>query len=186
MVGGFFSYLLGKFEVSSVDIIPICRHVSSLQYEISIMSPKFMSPKFPDNCPNDANANQADQDSDGLGDVCDDDVDGDGVAFAADLCRGTAQGAAVNADGCSEDQVQIVIQPADDGQEDPLDGDGDGVADDVDNCPTVAGTAANNGCPEETTDLCGNGLCNPGGASLALLFGLMLMRFGYRRPIRRA
>ena len=84
--------------------------------------------------------------------------------------------------------MQIVIEPADDGgtQGDPLDGDGDGVADDVDNCPTVAGTAANNGCPEETTDLCGSGLCNPGGASLAMLFGLMLMRFGYRRPIRRA
>ena len=36
------------------------------------------------------------------------------------------------------------------------------------------------------TDLCGTGLCNPGGASLAMLLGLMLMRFGYRRPIRRA
>ncbi|MFM6975735.1 MAG: OmpA family protein [Sphingobacteriaceae bacterium] len=30
----------------------------------------------------------------------------------------------------------------------PVDTDGDSVTDDKDNCPTVAGTAANNGCPE--------------------------------------
>ena len=32
-----------------------------------------------DNCPDDANTDQADLDLDGLGDVCDDDIDGDGM-----------------------------------------------------------------------------------------------------------
>ena len=34
---------------------------------------------FADNCPNDANLDQADQDQDGLGDVCDPDPNGDGI-----------------------------------------------------------------------------------------------------------
>ena len=38
-----------------------------------------------DNCPNDSNANQLDFDSDGAGDVCDDDDDNDGVPDAQDL-----------------------------------------------------------------------------------------------------
>lgn len=37
-----------------------------------------------DNCPNDANADQANLDEDGEGDVCDSDRDGDGVANASD------------------------------------------------------------------------------------------------------
>ncbi len=37
-----------------------------------------------DNCPNDANTNQANLDGDALGDACDGDVDGDGVLAAAD------------------------------------------------------------------------------------------------------
>jgi hypothetical protein len=39
-----------------------------------------------DNCPNVANADQADLDSDGTGDACDSDIDGDGVANATDNC----------------------------------------------------------------------------------------------------
>ena len=39
-----------------------------------------------DNCPDDANADQADFDSDDSGDACDADIDGGGVTNDADLC----------------------------------------------------------------------------------------------------
>lgn len=78
-----------------------------------------------DNCPNVANADQADQDSDGLGDGCDacpidpdDDIDGDGLCGDVDNCVG-------------------VVNPS---QEDF---DGDGVGDLCDACPdgTCTGSA---------------------------------------------
>jgi hypothetical protein len=64
-------------------------------------------PDDTDNCPNDANADQADGDSDGAGDVCDpcptdnpDDIDGDGVCTSADNCPNDAN--ADQADGDSD------------------------------------------------------------------------------------
>jgi hypothetical protein len=73
-----------------------------------------------DNCRFVANADQADLDKDGQGDVCDDDIDGDTSSNADEAVRGT----------------------------DPrkADTDGDGVRDKADACPTVAGKGAN-GCP---------------------------------------
>ncbi|HEX8723482.1 MAG TPA: thrombospondin type 3 repeat-containing protein [Pyrinomonadaceae bacterium] len=53
-----------------------------------------------DNCPNAANADQADTDHDGLGNVCDTDDDGDSVPDAADQCAGTPAGTQVGASGC--------------------------------------------------------------------------------------
>jgi hypothetical protein len=78
----------------------------------------------PDNCPDRKNAGQEDLDGDKLGDACDDDTDGDGVADA------------------KPDNCRFVANP---GQEDddrngygnacpPVDTDGDGVTDDRDNC----------------------------------------------------
>ena len=68
-----------------------------------------------DNCPGVAGDDQADLDEDGQGDACDDDIDGDGVANAAETARGT-------------------------NPRDP-DSDKDGVRDGADACPTQKGTA---------------------------------------------
>lgn len=43
-----------------------------------------------DNCPNNANENQADNDQNGIGDVCDPDIDGDGIANESDNCPNTS------------------------------------------------------------------------------------------------
>ena len=74
----------------------------------------------PDNCPLVSGDDQADLDADGLGDACDDDIDGDGITNAAEAARGT----------------------------DPrkVDSDGDGVKDGADACPAVAAAGSANGC----------------------------------------
>ncbi|MEH1007416.1 thrombospondin type 3 repeat-containing protein [Winogradskyella sp. ECml5-4] len=79
-----------------------------------------------DNCPNTPNANQTDTDGDGLGNDCDNDIDGDGIINSNDDCP-TVFGLGSN-NGCP-------------------DSDGDGIPDNQDDCPNEAGAASNNGCP---------------------------------------
>ena len=81
-----------------------------------------------DNCPMDANADQSDIDGDNIGDVCDDDIDGDGKFNDYDNCDGpevnwdnTDPGLDMDQDGCL------------DATED-TDDDGDGIADVADPC----------------------------------------------------
>ncbi|MBW2253693.1 MAG: thrombospondin type 3 repeat-containing protein [Deltaproteobacteria bacterium] len=75
-----------------------------------------------DNCPDTSNADQADQDLDGLGDVCDPDLDGDGFDNDVDNCP----------DLENPDQGDLDL----DGAGDACDGDadGDGVPNEDDQC----------------------------------------------------
>ncbi|MEY2516110.1 MAG: hypothetical protein QOJ89_3468 [bacterium] len=52
-----------------------------------------------DNCPDDANVEQANLDGDALGDACDPDRDGDGLANGADNCPNVANAGQANVDG---------------------------------------------------------------------------------------
>ena len=85
-----------------------------------------------DNCPDIANADQADIDGDGSGDVCDPDqmdTDQDGVVDSADNCPKDANADQADIDG---DGIGDVCDP------DQTDTDADGVADSADNCPEDA------------------------------------------------
>ena len=90
-----------------------------------------------DNCPDNANADQADEDQDGIGDVCEipGDDDRDGVPDATDNCINTPNGDQADADGdqlgdaC--DACPLVADP------DQVDTDQDGLGDACDVCPEV-------------------------------------------------
>ncbi len=114
-----------------------------------------------DNCPVNANANQADLDADGLGDVCDPDADGDTVADTIDNCLllantnqldtdGDLQGNACDTDDDNDGVLDVSdafplnaaesVDTDGDGIGNNADGDddGDGAADTVDTDPLNA------------------------------------------------
>ncbi|HEU0030188.1 MAG TPA: LamG domain-containing protein [Kofleriaceae bacterium] len=95
-----------------------------------------------DNCALVANANQADGDGDGAGDVCDSDDDNDGIADVADNCVFVANADQANLDG---DALGDVCDPDDDN---------DGVADTTDNCARVANANQANNDNDALGDAC--------------------------------
>jgi cadherin-like protein/thrombospondin type 3 repeat protein/FG-GAP repeat protein len=81
-----------------------------------------------DNCPNQANSDQVDTDNDSIGDVCDVDIDNDGVLNLAD------------------------VFPNDPNE--TTDTDGDGIGDNLDNCPGVSNITQEDSDGNAIGDVC--------------------------------
>lgn len=118
-----------------------------------------------DVCPLNADPGQADGDGDGRGDACDDDSDGDGASDALELASGSDRLAAASTPeyagqgaSCTDGADNDVDGSTDGIDEGCIDGDGDGVPDDADSCPSVAdpsfqdtdGDGLGNGCDPDS------------------------------------
>ncbi|MDC1102170.1 thrombospondin type 3 repeat-containing protein [Pseudomonadales bacterium] len=84
-----------------------------------------------DNCQDVANADQADLDQDGKGDVCDADIDGDGVSNADETAQGTSSDKAdSDGDGVLDGEDALPLDASE-----SSDRDGDGTGDNADAFP---------------------------------------------------
>lgn len=117
-----------------------------------------------DNCPQDVNADQADNDGDGAGDVCDGDDDNDGVPDTFDICPSGDDNANVDGDALP-DACDACPNDSDN------DADGDGICGDLDSCSgdNGSGDSDNDGICDDsdicfgnnvTDDTDGDGICN--------------------------
>lgn len=95
-----------------------------------------------DNCPQQANANQANADDDGSGDVCDDDDDNDLVADASDNCPFTPNSNQENTDNDNQ------------GNACDADDDNDNINDVSDNCPLSPNSNQENSDNDNQGNIC--------------------------------
>ena len=131
-----------------------------------------------DNCPTTTNADQADFDHDGIGDVCDPDDDNDGAPDASDNCPLIANSDQADTDrdglgnACDPDDDNDGMPDATDncsltansdqadndrdglGNACDPDDDNDGVADSSDNCPFIANPSQANNDHDGAGDVC--------------------------------
>ncbi|MEP0843174.1 MAG: M6 family metalloprotease domain-containing protein, partial [Phycisphaerae bacterium] len=104
-----------------------------------------------DNCPEVANADQADMDDDGKGDACDPDSDNDNIPDGGDAPgqRGSNPCSGGNVFNC-DDNCPVV------GNTDQTDSDGDGYGDVCDNCPLAANPTQADADGDTVGDVCDN------------------------------
>lgn len=107
-----------------------------------------------DNCPNTENADQADSDGNGIGDVCQD-TDDDGIIDIDDNCPDTANPNQEDADG---DGIGDICQ----------DTDSDGITDSIDNCPNTANPGQADGNGNGVGDICDMSFENPSNITLEI------------------
>ena len=100
-----------------------------------------------DNCPTTANTNQANNDGDSMGDVCDPDDDNDGVLDGPDNCDFVANPTQADwnnngvGDACQDSDSDTILDAVDNckgiANQNQADGDLDGVGNSCDNCLTT-------------------------------------------------
>lgn len=120
-----------------------------------------------DNCPQIKNTDQADLDEDGIGDVCDEDWDGDGIKNDLDNCPRHSNSNQRNSDGdllgneCDNCPFVSNSYQGDidkDGQGDACDRDvdNDGQLNSIDNCPTIYNPGQEDQDGDTVGDVCDN------------------------------
>ncbi len=119
-----------------------------------------------DNCPNTSNTDQANLDGDAFGDVCDEDIDGDGYlntndAFPMDPAEWSdtdQDGVGDNSDNCvtvaNPNQEDADANGIGDVCEGNNDYDNDGIPNDVDNCPNTSNSDQANLDGDAFGDVC--------------------------------